>query len=81
MKFIEKHFTLNKEAYEYDHNASIEPFELKNYINEIKNSIKADGSSNWKINNEEYKQMKTMRKVAVEYNWKGDYLKGKDVIF
>ena len=83
VKFIEKHFTLNKKSYGPDHNASMEPFELKNYINEIKNSIKADGSSMWKINNEEYKQMKTMRKGCyARYNLKkGDTLKSEDIIY
>jgi sialic acid synthase SpsE len=83
VKFIEKHFTLNKGAYGPDHKASMEPIELKNYIIEIKNSIKADGSSNWKMSNEEYKQLRTMRKGCyARYNLrKGDYLRDTDVIY
>lgn len=83
VKFIEKHFTLNRRAYGPDHKASMNPKELKKYIRDINNSIKADGSSEWKMNKEEIKQKKTMRKGCyARYDLKkGSILKDKDIIY
>ena len=58
VKFIEKHFTLNKNSNGPDHKASTDPKELKLFIQDINNSVKADGSNNWKISKQEIKQKK-----------------------
>jgi Sialic acid synthase len=83
VKFIEKHFTLNKNSNGPDHKASTNPKELKSFIQDIKNSIKAEGSSNWKIGKQEIKQKKAMRKgcyARVNIN-RGEILDSSKVIY
>ena len=83
VKFIEKHFTLNKNLKGPDHKASTDPKELKLFIQDINNSVKADGSNNWKISKQEIKQKKTMRKgcyARVNIS-KGEILNSSKVIY
>lgn len=83
VSFIEKHFTLNKNAVGPDHKASMNPIEFKNFINDIKDSLKAEGKKNWSLNEDEKKQKKAMRKgcYARTNLKKGQLIKQNDVIF
>ena len=83
VKFIEKHFTLNKNSNGPDHKASTNPKELKSFIQDIKNSIKAEGSSNWRIGKQEIKQKRAMRKgcyARVDIN-RGEILDSSKVVY
>jgi sialic acid synthase SpsE len=83
IKFIEKHFTLNKNLNGPDHKASTNPKELKLFIQDINNSIKADGFNTWKLGKQEIKQKKTMRKgcYARTNIKKGEILKSNNIIY
>ena len=83
VKYIEKHFTLNKNANGPDHKASTDPKELKIFIKDINNSIKAEGSETWKISKKEINQKKAMRKgcyARTDIN-KGEILNSSKVIY
>ena len=61
-KFIEKHFTLSRNLKGPDHKASLNPKELKRYINKIRNCEKILGSYRKKPNDEELSTLKLVRK-------------------
>ena len=71
---IEKHFTLDKEMEGPDHKASLNPFELKEMVREIRNIEKAIGSKEKHITDSEKKNMKIARKSIVA---KRDIAKGE----
>jgi len=83
VKYIEKHFTLDKNANGPDHKASTDPKELKIFIRDVNNSIKAEGSDTWKISKQEIKQRKAMRKgcYARTNIKKGEILNSSNVIY
>jgi len=62
---IEKHFTLNKNLPGPDHKASIEPDELKEMVEAIKNTEKIIGSGEKKPTDSEKKIMQVVRKSIV----------------
>lgn len=62
---IEKHFTLNKNMPGPDHKASIEPNELKEMVNQIRNVEKILGSTIKRPNKSEFSMTKTVRKSIV----------------
>lgn len=72
---IEKHFTLDKNMEGPDHKASLEPTELKEMINSIRNIEKALGSSIKKVSFSEKKNKIIARKsiVAKRNIRKGEY--------
>ena len=83
VKFIEKHFTLNKNSNGPDHKASTNTKELKSFIQDINNSIRAEGTNTWKIGKQEIKQKKAMRKgcyARININ-KGEILDSSKVIY
>lgn len=71
---IEKHFTLDKTMEGPDHRASLEPHELKDMVDKIRNIEKALGSGIKKPSNSELKNINVARKsiVASKYIQKGD---------
>ncbi|PLY08699.1 MAG: N-acetylneuraminate synthase [Arcobacter sp.] len=73
---IEKHFTLNKMMDGPDHKASLEPHELKNMVNSIRNIEKALGSTIKQITQSEAPNKLCSRKsiVAKTFIKKGDIL-------
>lgn len=64
-KIIEKHFTLDKNMEGPDHKASLEPDELKEMVNGIRNIEKALGSSVKKPTQSESKNIEIARKSLV----------------
>ncbi|MBY0415674.1 MAG: N-acetylneuraminate synthase family protein, partial [Bdellovibrionales bacterium] len=62
---IEKHFTLDKEMQGPDHKASLDPAELKNLVDGIRNIEKALGSKDKKPTNNELENIKVARKSIV----------------
>lgn len=64
-KIIEKHFTLDNRMEGPDHKASLEPDELKNMVDAIRNIEKALGSSVKKPTPSEYKNIGIARKSLV----------------
>jgi len=78
---IEKHFTLDKTMDGPDHEASLEPDDLKGMVSAIKNIEKALGSSQKKPSPSESLNIKTVRKsiVANQNIKKGDLLTEKNL--
>lgn len=64
-KVIEKHFTLDRNLPGPDHIASLEPDELKQMVDNIRNIEKALGSSVKKVSESERKNMSVARKSIV----------------
>jgi sialic acid synthase SpsE len=64
-KIIEKHFTLNKKAKGKDHKISLEPNEFKSMVNKIRRIEIMLGSSEFKINEDEFKNRKTLYRCLV----------------
>lgn len=64
-KVIEKHFTLDKTMEGPDHKASLEPVELKNMVEAIRNIEKAMGDGIKKPSSSEEKNIKIARKSIV----------------
>lgn len=62
---IEKHFTLNRNMEGPDHKASLEPEELTEMVNAIRNIEKALGSGKKTVSNSERKNMAIARKSIV----------------
>ena len=62
---IEKHFTLSKDMEGPDHRASLEPFELKNMVECIRNIEKALGKKEKKVTNSEKENLYIARKSIV----------------
>ena len=62
---IEKHFTLNRKMEGPDHKASLEPLELKEMINSIRNIEKALGSEEKKVSVSERKNIISARKSII----------------
>ena len=83
VKFIEKHFTLSKSAKGPDHKASLNPIEFQNYVRDIKEALKVDGSKVWKITKNETLQKKAMRKgcYARRNLKKNTIIEDKDVMY
>ncbi|MEF8847733.1 MAG: N-acetylneuraminate synthase [Candidatus Thermoplasmatota archaeon] len=71
---IEKHFTIDRNLSGPDHNASLEPTELKNMVTEIRNVEKALGRSEKKPTDSEKEIMNVARKSIVA---KKDIKKGE----
>ncbi len=71
---IEKHFTLSRDMEGPDHKASLEPDELMNMIQSIRNIEKALGSEEKKITDSERENLCIVRKsiVAASYIRKGE---------
>lgn len=59
---IERHFTLDKNAWGPDHKASMTPDEFKNFVKAIRTGEKALGSQDWGVQDEEKHQRATMQK-------------------
>lgn len=64
-KIIEKHFTLNKLQNGPDHKASLEPYELKQMVQSIRNIEKSLGCEIKKPTKSEVKNIKIIRKSIV----------------
>lgn len=62
---IEKHFTLDKTMEGPDHKASLEPYELKNMVDAIRNVESAMGTGEKKPSNSELKNIEVVRKSIV----------------
>lgn len=79
---IEKHFTLDKHMEGPDHKSSLEPEELKNMVEGIRNIELALGSSNKKISKSESKNLNVVRKsiVANGFIRKGEIFTEKNLI-
>lgn len=78
---IEKHFTLDKNMEGPDHKASLEPYELKNMINSIRNIEKAMGTGEKVPSSSEVKNLNIARKsIVANCNIKqGEILNEKNV--
>ena len=78
---IEKHFTLDKTMEGPDHEASLEPEELKEMVASIRNIEKALGSSEKKPSPSESSNIKVVRKsiIANQNIKKGDLLTDKNI--
>ena len=78
---IEKHFTLDKTMEGPDHEASLEPEELKEMVTSIRNIEKALGSSEKKPSPSESLNIKVVRKsiIANQNIKKGDLLTDKNI--
>ena len=78
---IEKHFTLDKTMDGPDHEASLEPEELKEMVASIRNIEKALGSSEKKPSPSESSNIKVVRKsiIANQNIKKGDLLTDKNI--
>ena len=78
---IEKHFTLDKTMDGPDHEASLEPEELKVMVSSIRNIEKALGSSQKKPSPSESSNIKVVRKsiIANQNIKKGDLLTNKNI--
>ena len=81
VKVIEKHFTLDKEMEGPDHKASLDPQELKKWVEQIRTLEKALGSFEKKPSKAELKIAKTARKsiVSIKTLNKGDILNEKNI--
>ena len=75
-KVIEKHFTLDKEMEGPDHKASLDPTELRKWVNEIRNLEKALGSNKKTLLKSEVELSKIARKsiVSIKDLKKGEIL-------
>ena len=80
-KVIEKHFTINKKLKGPDHQASLEPNELKKLVSSIRIIEKCFGSSNKKPSKRELKNKKVVRKsiVAKKIIKKGERFKRENL--
>lgn len=80
-KVIEKHFTLDKNMQGPDHKASLEPDELKQMVDSIRNIEKALGDGVKKPSNSEIENMDIARKsiVAIEDIKKGELFSEKNL--
>lgn len=78
---IEKHFTLSRTLPGVDQKASIEPRELKDLINDLKQIKKIKGTKNKKVVNEEMNTKLSLRRslVANKSLSKGSYIKKNDI--
>jgi N,N'-diacetyllegionaminate synthase len=78
---IEKHFTLDKTMNGPDHEASLEPEELKGMVSAIRNIEKALGSSEKKPSPSEISNIKAVRKsiIANKHIKKGDLFTEKNI--
>jgi len=78
---IEKHFTLDQNMVGPDHWASIEPDEFKKMIDAIRNVIKAFGTSEKIVTENEKKNMVYMRRSihAIKDIQKGEKIKQEDI--
>ena len=64
-RIIEKHFTLNKKRFSFDHKISCEPKELKNLIEQINNVEKMLGTYKKNLSIKERKSRNVMRRCIV----------------
>tara|TARA_B100000963_G_scaffold140321_2_gene122214 strand:+ start:7736 stop:8749 length:1014 start_codon:yes stop_codon:yes gene_type:complete len=82
VSIIEKHFTLNKNSIGPDHEASINPQELKEYINSIRLAEKILGTSKKEIKKEEINIRKISRKsITLKHDlFKNNKISEKDII-
>ena len=64
-KIIEKHFTLNKQMKGPDHKASLNIYELKSLVKQIRNVELSLGNENKKITKSESINKKFVRKYIV----------------
>jgi sialic acid synthase SpsE len=80
---IEKHFTLDKNMEGPDHRASLEPDELKQMVDNIRNIEAALGNGIKKFNKSELDTMHAARKsiVAARIIKKGQKIERKDIDF
>jgi sialic acid synthase SpsE len=61
---IERHFTLDKEAWGPDHKASMTPAEFRQFVDDVRLVEKALGKYDWDVQDEERTQRRTMQKGA-----------------
>jgi len=80
---IERHFTLDKNAWGPDHKASLTPNEMKRFVQEVRKVEQALGKKDWDIQDEETAQRKTMQKgvYARREITKGERVRMEDVKF
>lgn len=80
---IEKHFTLDKNLEGPDHRASLEPKELKNMVQSIRNIEMSFGNGIKKCNKSEESTKKVARKsiVAAKYIKAGDEISYENITF
>jgi len=78
---VEKHFTLNKNSKGPDHKASLNPKELKEMVQKIRNTERILGSYNKKPSKGELKNIKIVRKsiVAIAEIEKGETFSEKNI--
>jgi len=80
-KVIEKHFTLDKTMPGPDHKASLEPYELKQMVNSIRNIEKAMGNGIKRCNkNEENNKFVSRKSVVAKYDIKKGEIITKDLL-
>lgn len=81
-RIIEKHFTLDKDMVGPDHKASLEPDELKNMVDSIRNIELALGDGIKRVTNSESKNIKVVRKsIHIKNDLKsGSILSESDLI-
>jgi len=81
VRVIEKHFTLDKEMIGPDHKASLNPNELKNWVQSIRNLEKSLGSFKKKPTKKELEIAKIVRKsiVTLKNIKRGDVLNGENI--
>ena len=80
---IERHFTLDKDAWGPDHKASMTPVEFNAFVRAVRKCEQATGSLDWGVQDEEFSQRKTMQKgvYARKTIRKGESVTIKDVKF
>ncbi len=62
---IEKHFTLNKKMIGPDHSSSLNPYEFKNFVNNLRDTVLMLGKFEKKIQNCEKKNINVVRKSLI----------------
>ena len=81
VKMIEKHITIDKDLPGPDHKASLDPAELKNWVDEIRNIEKALGSYKKKPSKIEIETAKSARRsiVSLRELKKGQQIREEDI--
>ena len=82
-RIIERHFTLDKNAWGPDHKASMDPKEFKVFVDKIRKLEKAFGKEKWDIQDEELSQRSAMQKGSYARHdiKKGDVVNVNDFKF
>lgn len=82
VRIFEKHFTISKKMRGPDHAASLNPNELKDYINSLKKSVKIIGSGMKMVSKSERKNLQVIRKsiYATKTITKGDIFSEENIL-